>query len=300
MSLPHLALVLLITFLWGMNFLAVKLAVTDFPPILANMLRFSVVFLILFPALKRIRGQMTLMLWIAGLMGVLHFGAVFLAMGVATDLAPIAIVAQTNVPFATLLAIVVLGERIGAYRIAGIALSFAGVLVLGLEPGALDQVTAVILVLFAALIYAVCAILMRKIRFTGPMTLQAWIALAAVPGSLALSLLFETGQAAALADSSWRGWGGIVYSAIAASIVGHGGMYYLFQRYEVGTVAPFMLLAPVFAVLGAVIFLGETLDWRDWVGGALTLMGVLVITLRDRERKGPETPAPDARTEAAP
>lgn len=289
MRLPHLFLVVLITLLWGMNFVAVAHIVRDFPPILANALRFGVVLVLLLPYLRRVPGQMSILLAIAFLMGVAHFGSMFLAMAIATDIAPIAIVAQVTVPLSTLLAVLVLGERIGPWRISGLMLSFSGVLIFGLDPAGMSQTNAIALIVFSALVYSIVAILMRRIKGAAPMTVQAWIAMAAVPGSLLLTLGLESGQWAALSGASWQSYGLIAYSALAASIIGHGGVYYLYQRYPVSTVSPFLLLAPVWAVLGAVVVMGEQLDWRDLLGGALTLAGVLIVTIRTRDPRLIET-----------
>ena len=284
MRAPHLFLVLAINLLWGLNFVAIAIAVEHLPAIFTNALRFFLVLLLLLPFLRRVPGQMGVLLAIAFIMGVAHFGSVFLAVGIAENIAPIAVAAQTNVPLATLLAVLVLGERIGVWRSAGILLSFAGVVVMGLEPGGFDQLDALSLILFSALAYAVAAILMRRIRGASPMTVQAWTALAAVPGSLLLSLGLEEGQLAALSTAPWASFAGVIYAAIAASIVGHGGMYYLLQRYPVTTVTPYLLLAPVFAVLSAIFILGERLEPQEIVGGALILSGVLTITLRQKRR----------------
>jgi len=285
MSAPHLLLMLAINLLWGMNFVAVAIAVEHIPAIFTNALRFSLVLLLLLPYLRRVPGQMGFLLAIAFIMGVAHFGSIFLAVGIAEDIAPIAVAAQTNVPLATLLAVLVLGERIGVWRSGGVVLSFIGVIVMGLEPSGLGQVDALALVLFSALAYAVAAILMRRIRGASPMTVQAWTALAAVPGSLLLSLGLEQGQLTALEAAPWTSLVGVVYTAVAASIIGHGGMYYLLQRYPVSTVTPFLLLAPLFAVLSAILILGERLEPQEIVGGLLTLAGVLVITLRQKRRR---------------
>jgi len=281
----HLLFALAINFIWGFNFIAVAAAVDSLPPVLSNAMRFAIVLIALAPFLRRVRGQMGALLAIAFIMGVMHFAMMFTAMAVAIDIAPLAIAAQTNIPFATLLAVLILGERIGLWRTAGIAVAFIGVVVMGLEPKGFGQINALALMLFAALAYGVAAILMRRLRGASPMTVQAWTAAAAVPGSLLLSAGLESGQIAALTNAPWQAYAGIAYAGIAASILGHGGMYYLIQRYPVSVVAPYFLLAPIFAVISAVLVLGERLELQELVGGALTLAGVLLITLRQRRRQ---------------
>jgi len=83
MSGRHLLLILAISLLWGLNFVAIAKAVEGLPPLFANAMRFGVVLLVLLPFLKRVEGQMPILFGIAFLMGVVHFGAVFLAMALA-------------------------------------------------------------------------------------------------------------------------------------------------------------------------------------------------------------------------
>jgi O-acetylserine/cysteine efflux transporter len=79
------------------------------------------------------------------------------------------------------------------------------------------------------------------------------------------------------------GWGGVIYTAIGASLIGHAGMYYLLQRYDVSVTSPLTLMAPVFGIVFGVMFWGDELSLRFWLGGGLTLLGVLIIGLRKPE-----------------
>ena len=71
-----------------------------------------------------------------------------------------------------------------------------------------------------------------------------------------------------------------VYSAVGATIIGHGSFYYLLQRYEVNDVAPFITLSSLFAVGFGIVLLGDQMTSRVIVGGLLTLIGVTVIATR--------------------
>jgi O-acetylserine/cysteine efflux transporter len=87
-------------------------------------------------------------------------------------------------------------------------------------------------------------------------------------------------------------WLGVVYSALVASIVGHGTFYWLVQRHEINRLLPVLLSIPVLAVVMGVIFWGDRPGPRLLAGGALVLVGVLWITLRMRWRRTikPDTP----------
>jgi O-acetylserine/cysteine efflux transporter len=67
--------------------------------------------------------------------------------------------------------------------------------------------------------------------------------------------------------------------------LGYGLWNSLLRRHEVGTVAPFLLLLPVFSVLGGALFLGERLGRAELLGGAIVITGVALITI-ERRRSG--------------
>ena len=46
---------------------------------------------------------------------------------------------------------------------------------------------------------------------------------------------------------------------------------------------PLTLMAPIFGIVFGVMFWGDELSLRFWLGGALTLLGVLIIGLRKPE-----------------
>ena len=80
---------------------------------------------------------------------------------------------------------------------------------------------------------------------------------------------------------SWKAWASLAFAAVAASLIAHTGYFHLVQRYPVTSVAPLTTLSPVFAVIFSATLLGDQLTGRILVGGACTLVGVLIITLRE-------------------
>ena len=284
MSMIDTAIMVLINLIWGLNFIAVKWAVADFPPMVTNSLRFTLVLVFLLPYLRLVPGRMRAILLAALTLGFLHFGTMFIGMHLAEDVSSMAIASQLAVPFATLLAILFLGEHVGWKRGAGIAVSFAGVLVLGFDPQVFSYIGALLLMSLAAFWYALSTIFMRRVKDVPAMTTQAWVAVAGIAGSLIFSALFEQGQVEALHNAHWQAWVSIFYTGILSSIVGHGGVNYMLRKYEVSVVTPYFLLMPLFAIMGGVVILGETLTWRIVLGGVITLVGVMIVTLRNAKK----------------
>lgn len=285
MRFHHLLLLLLINMIWGGSFIAIKFATAELSPVLTNTLRFFIVSLALLPFLKIIKGHMKHVLWVATILGIFHFGIMITAVSLSGGVSEIAIVTQLGVPFSTLLAILMLGEVVHKLRIIGIAISFIGVMVMGLDPDIFGHIEALLLMALSALVYAYANILMRKLKNVPAMSLQAWVAIAGFGGSIALSAILETGQIETISTLSSKPILALLYSAIGSSIIGHAGMNYLLRHYEVSVVSPYMLLMPVFGVMGGVFILDETLTVRMIIGGLLTLGGVGIITLRNQMRK---------------
>jgi len=287
MALRDIFIIMLINLVWGLNFVALKFSLVDFDPMFANAVRFMMVGVFFLPWLKIIKGQMKLLLLTSLVMGVLHFGALMIAIQIADDVSPIAIAAQLGVPFATLMAVIVLKESVGWKRAAAIACSFIGVMVMGFDPIVFDYVLGLVVMAIAAFFYALATILLRQLKAVSAMTTQAWIAIAGLIGSAALSMVFETGQMASVDSASNSAWLALIYSALLSSVVGHGCYNYLLTKYEVAVVSPFTLLTPVVGVVGSILILDETLSTRLIIGASLTLFGVFIIAIRNKKRRTP-------------
>lgn len=283
MPLRHFALLLLICLAWGGNFLTSALALRELPPFLFTALRLTLVALCLLPFLHRpATGQWPRLLAVALLNGALHFGLSFWALALAGNLASPAILMQSYIPMATVLAVIFLGERLGWKTWSGIVVSFAGVLVLGFDPVVLQAPMSMWLMLAAAALIAVGTVLMRGLSGFTALSQQGWSALIGILPLIALSACLEGRQWDVVRSASAVAWFGVVYSALLASVVGHGLYFWLIQRHPVSKVMPYLLLAPVFAIALGVAFHGDTLGPRLLLGGAMVLGGVLVIGLRAR------------------
>ncbi|HZX22346.1 MAG TPA: DMT family transporter [Woeseiaceae bacterium] len=280
MTLPHIALVLAVNLVFGFNLVAAKFVMEQLPPLAFASLRFLLLFLVLFPVLKIIRGRMLLITGVALSMGALHFTLIYQGLALADDVSTVAIALQLAVPFSTVLSIVFLGEQVRWKRWTGIALSFAGVMIIGFDPRVLGYLPALAFVIAGALMAASGMLLMKKLEGVSVFELQGWLAAISWPLLAAASLGLEDNQAAVIAGVDTMGWAAVGFSAIGASLFGHGATYYLVQRYDVSLISPLMLMSTLFGVMFGVLLLDDQLTLRIVLGGVLTLGGVLLITLR--------------------
>lgn len=289
-----LVLVLIVVLAWAGNFLTSALAMREIPPFLFTALRFALLALPLAWLVKRpAPGQWPRLVAVCLCIGVLHFGLSFTALKLAGDLTSPAIVMQSYVPMTTLLAWWLLSERFAWRTGLAIAVSFAGVLVLGFDPIVLDRPMALVLMLISAAFLAVGTVMMKGLRGLDVVSQQGWTALFSVLPLLAISAWLEPGALARLPQASWVAWAGALYAAFISSLLGHGLYYVLVQRHPVARVMPWLLLVPLLAMGLGIAFWGDRPGPRLLVGGAMVLGGVLLIALRALTRARPAPLAED-------
>ncbi len=281
LPLRDLLLVLVICLAWAGNFLVSAAALAHFPPLVFTTLRLVVVLVFLLrylqPVPRELRGRLIV---VALCNGALHFSFNFWAIAEAGDISSVALSLQSYIPMTALLAWWLLGERPARSTALGIVVAFGGIAVLGFDPLVLDAPLALGLSLIAAATLALGTTLLRSIGGLHTFQLQAWTAAISLPPLLLVAVLSEPISVSLFSTASWRDWGGVLYSAVAASLVGHGLLYVLLQRHPVAQVTPFLLLTPVFAVALGVLFWGDRPGPRLLLGGALVLGGVLIVAAR--------------------
>jgi O-acetylserine/cysteine efflux transporter len=202
---------------------------------------------------------------------------IFVGLNAGGNIASIAITTQLYVPFSAIFASVFLREKISLVSLLSITLAFGGVMVIGFDPIVFNHLDAILWVAGAALVMAVATILMRQCPNLGVFRLQAWIALVALPSLLLLSSVFESGQVEILSNVRFIDFWTPLYSAVGASIVGHGIVYYLLGKYPVSIVTPLLLPTPIIATFLGVLIFGDILGWKLIVGGVMTLLGVMML-----------------------
>ena len=277
-----LLLVLVITTLWGLNLIVGRVGLAEIPPFTFTALRFAALALLLLPFLCAPRGQLRPLVAAMLLSGALPFALVFWGLSLAENVSSVAIASQLGVPFTTLLSVWFLGEVVRWRRWSGIVLSFVGVMVMGFDPQVFGYWPSLLLVIGSALTGAFGLMAVKRLSGFAPLEIQSWMALVSVLPVALAALLLERQTWPQLLEVSWRGWSALAYATIFASLIAQSIFYYLVQRYPVTSVAPLTTLSPVLSVVFAVTLLGDQLTLKIAVGGLLTLLGVFVITLRER------------------
>ena len=276
MAVPHIFLALITVFLWGFNFVVIKVGVMDMPPLFLTALRyfFAAVPLVFF--LPRPKVPWKHMVVYGMVMGCAQFGLLYTAIkwGLPAGLA--SLVMQSQAFFTMALAVTLLGEIPLKSHIAGAAVAFGGLAVIGLERLNIAAMVPLLMCVGAAFSWAIGNIVNRKVGRVNAVSFIAWTSLVPVLPLMILSLLIEGPQAIAdgLALVSPMTAMVVIYMAYGATIVGAGIWSYLLSRYPAGTVAPFSLLVPIVGFLGAYFAFNEEITLFEIIGSSLVVAGL--------------------------
>lgn len=291
MTAAMVATLVAVTVVWGVNFAVIKTGINLVPPIAFVALRFAAVGLCLLPWLRWPGRRMTDLVALSVVLGVVHFSLMFTGMK-ALDVATASIAIQLQVPFAAILAAVFFGEKMRWRRITGMAIAFAGVVMIAGEPRLSGNLLSLLMVVAAACTWAAANIQIKRIgEDVDVLALNGWVSLLAAPQLMLLSWAVEDHQLAAIAAADWRLWAALAFQALLVTIFGYAVWYRMMRQFSVNQVMPFTLLVPVFGVLSGVTFFDESLTWVMIAGGLCTILGVAIIIIRRPRVIAPSTKA---------
>jgi len=295
MSFKNIALVLLVIFIWGSNFVAIKVGVTAIEPLVLLAMRFTLAGLLFIPFMKWPGWEKARLIMLVGLlMGPLHQGLLYVSLtylpaGVTS------IIMKSNVIMVTLIGWLFLKEKVGWRTWAGIFVGLAGVVVIfsealfsgeGFSAPPIGYVLAFLSAFFIALTY----VAQKKLDVVHAPTYIALMSLPVAPFIMLSSLVVEgTDWMHDLAAIDWQTVGFIVfYQGIILSF-SHMLWQKLLVQMPISQIIPWTLLIPVVAVGSAVVLLDEALTRYIIIGGALTISGVGIVTARKIKRSQTST-----------
>ncbi|GLY18348.1 EamA family transporter [Kineosporia rhizophila] len=291
-------LAVLVTVIWGMNFVVIDEGLAGFPPLLFVALRFVVV---LFPAvflLPRPDLPWSTLLLIGTFLSLGQFALLYASLHAGMPAGLASLVLQTQVVATVVIAAGVLHERPSVRAACGVALGAAGLAVVALGRSAETPLIGLALCVLAALSWAFGNVLSRRAAVKSGLSLTVWSAVVVPVPMIGLSLLLDGPQAVghALTHITWGNIASTIYTAVLASLVGYGIWNTLLARYQAAQVVPFTLLVPVVGVITAWLVQHERPGPLELLGGLILLLGVAVVAIRRPfaragERAGEPQPA---------
>ncbi|RBW68976.1 DMT family transporter [Bacillus taeanensis] len=280
-------LLLLVMVIWGLNVVAIKIVVEAFSPVMITSMRIFTAFLVVMPILYlrkdfcKLTKEEGFLIFVAAVTGIFghHF---FLSVGLTKTTASNAGLILGLVPLSTsLLAMLLLGDRITLFKFLGIICGITGVSFVVLAGDSQIGFISVgdFYIFLAVITQAVSFIFIKK----ATKTVQSRLVTGYMQfiGALLLfivSIRLEPSGFSTLKEGSMTAWIVFLASAVLATGLGHLIYNKAIHHLGAGETAIFINLSPFFALLGSAFFLGENIMITQVFGFFFIVVGVLLGT----------------------
>lgn len=215
--------------------------------------------------------------------GVSWFGIYNVALNASEqhiDAGTSALVVQVGPIIVTLLATVLLGERLNRWVVLGLAIGFGGVVVIAEgASGHHGDLVGVLLAALAAVMYAV-GVLTQKPLLSRLPGLEVTFLACAIGAVACLPWAGGLVHVVTHAPASDLWW--MVYLGVLPTAVGFSLWAFALHHTDAGKLAMTTFLVPFLATGIGWILLSEVPPWTAFVGGALCIAGVLLTRRRPR------------------
>jgi drug/metabolite transporter (DMT)-like permease len=193
----------------------------------------------------------------------------------------------------TLVAIPILGERVGIFRIAAVSVGFLGALVI-VRPGGLPLDWGVAYAIFSASFYAIYIALTRKVSSQdSTATSMVYVGV--------IGLVLTTGVGMFFWQPMDLQSLGMMLLVMITSTTAHGLMMVALSRAPASVIQPFNYTALPWGIVLSYLFFGHLIDTVSLMGAAVIVGAGLIVMARERRlAKTGRVAAPRAAEESPP
>jgi O-acetylserine/cysteine efflux transporter len=256
----HAILALAIVAVWGTNFVVIRIALDDLPPLFAT-LRFCFAFLPAALLVQRPRVSWRSLASYGTFIGFGQFGLLYIAMHGHISPGLASLVVQSQVFFTIALAMYFAGERVRPFQIVALLLATGGIGVILAHSDGTTTPVGLSLVLAAAVSWAIGNHIARVSGATNMLAYVIWASLFSIPPLLLGSLVLEgpATMLAGMARADMMTWGAVLWQSVGNTLFGYAAWGWLLSRHPAATVTPTALLVPVFGMGASALLLGEAM-----------------------------------------
>ena len=283
----------LVAVVWGLAFVATRIALNEFSPELMTTLRFAIAALpCLFVKRPDVSWPLLIAISFSLFLGQFLAQAFAIAHGVPVGLS--SVIVQSQALFTIGFAAIVFGEWPSRMQTAGIGIATAGLLMICGTVGYDFSVGAFAVIMICPVSFAIGNILLRRAQDVRMFDLFAWLCLVASVPLAALTLASNGVQPTWLALTQMSLTGlvcmlllGLVSTSIAYWLWGR-----LLRDYPAAQVVPFALLVPFVGSAASSVVFGETFGPLRLAGMITVVGGIAVMLLAKRSPAASKTVLP--------
>jgi O-acetylserine/cysteine efflux transporter len=285
LNLFHQLIALVVTLIWGTNFVFIRYGLDELAPFTFAALRFLLVAFPLVLIFPRPNSPWRYLISYGLFIGFGQFGLLFWAMQANISPGLASLIIQMQVFFTILLAVVFAQERLNLSQVLALVVCFCGLLTIIVFTDAQTTSIGVAVTLVAAASWSAGNLIVKGAGKVDILAFIAWSSMFAVPPLAAMAWYFEgpAGIYQDLLDTSWRGWAVVFWQSIGNTLIGYGLWNMLLSRYSAATVAPWALLVPVFGMSASAMLLDESMPWWKLLAMGLIFGGLALNMLAVRK-----------------
>ena len=278
MNLKDTFIASLVPIFLGFGFVIAKPAFESFPPILLMGIRFIFAASLLiwwFPIPKNYLKKIFFASLIAN---TLQYSITYTGLNYIDASAAVLLV-QTEVPFGVIFAYFMLREKPTIRALIGIAVAFVGVYILTGSPNLDGKFFGITLTIIGSAIWALGQVIVKPLsKEINPLALVAWLALFSGPLLITLSSIIDGDTIKYLSEAKFDHWMIAFYIGFIMQPVTYGCFYYVLKNNPLYKVLPIVTMGiPPTGLLAAIFLLGEKPTQELFIGGAIIIVGVILI-----------------------
>jgi len=283
-SIFHQAIALLVVFIWGTNFVFIRIGLDELAPFTFATLRFVLVVIPLAFIFSKPKASWRSLIGYGLFIGFGQFGLLFWAMQSNITPGLASLIIQMQVFFTILLAVFLANETINRKQIIALCLCALGLAIIIAYTDGQTTLIGIVVVLLAAFSWSCGNLVVKTIGDVDVLAFIVWSSIFAIP-PLALMAYFTEGMdviTQSVMQASCKVWLVILWQSIGNTLVGYGLWNLLLNKYSAATVVPWALLVPVFGMAASAIVLSEPLPWWKLVAMVLIITGLAFNMLNTR------------------
>jgi O-acetylserine/cysteine efflux transporter len=282
-------LAVLVAVIWGLGFVASRLALDELSPALMTALRFAIAAV---PCLfvRRPDVPWTVLIAISGTLFLGQFLAQSWAIARSVPVGLASVIVQSQALFTVAFAALAFGEIPTRFQIAGIGVAAAGLLMIGGTVGFDFSVGAFAVLMVSPVSFAIGNLLLRQARGAPMFDLFAWLCLLPPLPLLALALAADGPQATwhSLARMSLTGLVSMLYIGAISTCVAYWLWGRLLRDHTAAQVVPFALLVPFVGAASSSLVFGERFGPLRLAGMITVVCGIAIMLLSKRAQIQPK------------
>ena len=269
----------------GFGFVIAKPAMEYLPPFLLMGLRFTFVALLLVWWFPIPRGFLKKIFFASLIANTAQYSITYTGLSFIDASAAVLLV-QTEVPFGVLFAYFMLKEKPTLRALIGIAIAFVGVYILTGSPNLDGKFIGVSLVIIGSGVWALGQVLVKPLsKEINPLALVAWLGLFSGPILITLSAIFDGNPINYFRSTPFEIWMIAIYLGFIMQPITYGCFYYVLKNNPIYKVLPIVTMGiPPTGLLAAIFLLGEEPTKELFIGGAIIIIGVMLILLPNRKK----------------